>query len=82
MHDFDMQPRGPGKIDRLSNSVENLVGFIADMGEIGGIVALQDGAEGKHLGGLGEAPRRREEARGHAERAGTEPFLQERDHLR
>jgi hypothetical protein len=51
------------------------------MGEIGGLVAGDDGAQRHDLGGLGEAAGRGEEARRQAERAGVQPLVQQRAHL-
>ena len=76
MHDLDMHPSGAGEIDRLGDRREHLVRLVADMGEIGGVVALQHGAEGEHFGKRGEAARRREQTRRHAERARGESLLQ------
>src|SRR5579875_3193349 len=68
MHELDMHARGAGEGDRFGDAVEDLVRFVAHMGEIGGVVAPQYGAEGQHLGGVGKAAGRREQARREAER--------------
>ncbi len=61
--DLDMNPAIAGEVDRFLDAFEHLVRFVSDMGEISRLVALQHGAERKHLRGLGKAAGRREQTR-------------------
>jgi hypothetical protein len=63
MDDLDVHPRGAGEIYRLRDGLDDFVGLVADMGEIGGLVAVEHRAERKHLRGCGKASGRREKAR-------------------
>ena len=60
MDDLDMYTAGPGNVDRLLDRFDDVVRFIAQVGEIGGIVALQHIAQCHHLGAVGIAAGRRE----------------------
>ena len=80
MHDLDVDAALVGDVDRLLHGFQHLVRFVAQVGEVAGVVALEHVAERFHLVRLGVGAGRREQARRHAERAGAQAVLQERDH--
>ena len=62
MDDLDMHAALLGHLDRLRERLQNLIRFIAQMGEVAGIVALEHVAERDHLGRLRIRAGRREQA--------------------
>ena len=78
MDDLDMDAAGSGDVDRLLDRFDDLVRLVADMGEIGGVVALQDLAQRDDFVALGIAAGRREQPGREAERAGREPLVEQR----
>ena len=82
MHDLDMHAALFADCDRFLDRLDHFVRFIAQMGEIAGVVALEHVAERDHFVGRRVGAGRREQARRHPERAGLERVFQKRDHLR
>ena len=82
MDDLDMDAAAAGDVDRLLDRFDDLVRFVADMGEIGGVVALDDLAQRDDLGALGIAAGRREQPGREPERPRREPLVEQRRHLR
>ena len=80
MHDLDMDAASFRDVDRLLQRLDHLAGLVAQMGEVAGVVALQHMAERRHLVRPGIGAGRREQPRRHAERAGAQALLQQRDH--
>ncbi len=81
MHDLDMHAALLRDLDGLGDRFHHFVRFVAQVGEIPGIVALEHMAERDHLRGLRVRAGRREQPRGQSERAGFERVFEERDHL-
>ena len=52
MHDLDMDAACLGDRDRLLDRLDHLVRFVAQVGEVAGVVALEHVAERDHLVGL------------------------------
>ncbi len=73
-------PQVSRDLDRLLDRFDHLVRFIADMGEVAGVVALHHVTERDHLVRLRVGAGRGEQAGRHPERAGRERLLQQRDH--
>ncbi len=81
MHDLDMHAALLADRDCLGDRLDHFVGFVAQVGEIAGVVALEHMAERDHFRSCRVGAGRREQARRHAERAGIERVFKERDHL-
>ncbi len=66
MHDLDMDAARLRHVDRFLDRLEHLARLVAQMREVGGVVFLQEPAEGVHLVRPRIGARRREQARRHA----------------
>jgi hypothetical protein len=76
VHDLDVDAARLGNRDRFLDRFQHLVRFVANMGEVAAIVALDHAAERDHLLGLRVGAGRGEQSRRKPERAGIERVLQ------
>ena len=81
VHDLHMHAAGFGHVDRLLHRVEHVIGLVAQVGEVGGVVRLQHAAERVHLGGPGVGARRGEQPGGQPERTRAQALFEQIDHL-